>query len=226
MTSGGRMNRSQERLALQLFDGGAVLDKRRSPGGLGFRTLKHHEMHPDAVPSPFYLSLRLPPAGSLTAETMQSIGDELYRYAFDHKLVFDHVVGIPAAGEPIADAFGRHIEQYRPMRLGKVEEHGERHVRGIVAGIFKKGELALVIDDLVTRAGSKLEGARELSAHGLVVQDILVLIDREQGGADEVRRAGYLLHSVFSITELIGLYESTGRMPREMCEEIRRYLFG
>jgi orotate phosphoribosyltransferase len=52
-----------------------------------------------------------------------------------------------------------------------------------------------LIDDLITKGQSKLEAITLLEAVGLKVKDILVLVDREQSGAEGLDAHGYTVHS-------------------------------
>lgn len=82
----------------------------------------------------------------------------------------------------------------------------------------------LVIDDLITRANTKLEGIRVLECAGLVVRDVLVIIDRQQGGAQQLSKAGYRLHALFTITELVQYYTALGYISPELQRDIIAYL--
>src|SRR5262249_37672449 len=65
-------------------------------------------------------------------------------------------------------------------------------------GAFQPGERVVVIDDIITDGASKLEAIEPLEAAGLVVEDLVVLIDREQGGRERLAAKGYRLHAVLS----------------------------
>lgn len=58
----------------------------------------------------------------------------------------------------------------------------------------------MVIEDLVTTGGSVCETVVELEKEGLVVQDVAVLVDREQGARADLSAKGFKLHSVLTIS--------------------------
>lgn len=228
-----------QQLALLLYALGALKTKnspdalRLPDGRRGFR-LKLHERQPDAPLSPVYLNLRVPEnpkPGPLTPEAVELSGRVLYRRATANLLGYDYVVGVPRAGEPLAQAFQRAAEcdSREVAILTLVKEDGDkggsRRVTGLAPGQdFKPGATVLLIDDLITGADSKLEAIAALTAAGLKVTDVLVLVDRQQGGAQELVARHLYLHAIFTLRGLLDLYVEASQMSAEMCDEIVAYL--
>lgn len=226
-------------LALMFFQLGAVLWRTdpRAPDKRGWR-LKKDEGKPDGEfeRSPIYFNLRTqdnPKPGPLTPEALDLIGRVFYMLYQGGRLVkplFHHVAGVPNAGDPLADAFARvcgedQDERISVLRLEKEDTGGgRRRVAGVCAGAFRAGEIVLALDDLVTAADSKLELVDALAAQRLVVRDIMVLIDREQGGREELERRGVRLHAVFPMRTLLNFYVRERLMTMEMHDEIIGYL--
>jgi uridine monophosphate synthetase len=219
----GTMTSRQERLALQLFDIGAIK--------FGAFRLKLHETHPDAPLSPIYLNLRTadnPKPGPITPEIVDEIGQQLYSLAQLVQISYSHVAGVPRAGDPFAEAFSRAstFGHHPPplLRLRKDETPDLRHVSAVLEGTYRRGDRVLLIDDLITQAGSKLEAIRALRETGLVVHDVLVLVDREQGGSRQLQEFNCQLHAVFSLSPLLDLYLERGKIPQAMRDEVSAYL--
>lgn len=218
-------------VARGIFECGAFKDKSRSENGQGFR-LKLHEKHPDAPLSPYYLNLRTPDnpkPGPLTPKLVSDIGLLLYRHAVVWGIKFHRIAGIPRAGDPLAAAFAE--ASSRPdllIKLGKADasEGKGRQVVGIVAGSFSEGDAVLFIDDLITGADTKLEAVDALKEGGLAVKDILVLLDREQGGAEALANFGYQLHAVFTVSWLLNFYLAEGLIDQAVFGEIASYRRG
>jgi uridine monophosphate synthetase len=84
-----------------------------------------------------------------------------------------------------------------------------------VEGTFQPGQRALVIDDVITTGGAKLEAIEPLRAAGLVVEDILVVVDREQSGARTLSAAGLRLRSVLKIRELLACLRTARAISAE-----------
>lgn len=222
-------------LALALWDVGAFLDRTtirpNNPDGRGFR-LKLHETQPDAPFSPYYLNLRIPDnpkPGPLTPEIVKQAALGMYGLAEADGLFYECVAGVPNAGDPFAAQFHALVpadEEVSLLRLGKEDGPGGRKVTRILTGSYGEGDSAVAIDDLITKAESKLEAIEVLEDAGLVTDHVLVLVDREQGGREqlELEVQGYNLHSVFTITELLSIYVAAGRMSPELSEEIADYM--
>ncbi len=86
------------------------------------------------------------------------------------------------------------------------------------------GETALVIDDLATTGGSKFEAIEKLTAVGLKVKDIVVLVDRQSGAKESLEQAGYSMHAVLTITQMLDYWEETGKVEKDKIEETRKFL--
>lgn len=219
------MNAEQQALGLALYDIGCVLDRKRSPEGQGFR-LKLHEKNPEAPLSPFYLNLRTPnnpKPGPLTPELVRESTQHLWALATEQHVHNVHcVAGVPRAGDPLARALSERVGI--PFLTLRKEESGARRAVVGIDGIVTAGHKALLLDDLVTKADSKLEAIKILEGAGLSVRAVLVLVDREQGGAAELNARGYALHALFTITALLDLYVAEGRMTNAERTDIVTYL--
>ena len=71
-----------------------------------------------------------------------------------------------------------------------------------------------MIDDLATTGGSKFEAIEKLTSEGLCVEDIVVLIDRQSGAGKALAEAGFRLHSVAQLTELLDYYEMSNKVKK------------
>jgi uridine monophosphate synthetase len=133
-------------------------------------------------------------------------------------LTFDRLAGIPYAALPIATAIA--LEMNRPLIYPR-KEAKEYGTRALIEGDFTAGETALVIDDVATTGGSKLEAIEKLTAAGLIVRDIVVLIDRGQGAAELLAQAGYQLHTVLTLPALLDEWLRSGAIDNEQYERVR-----
>jgi uridine monophosphate synthetase len=138
-------------------------------------------------------------------------------------LAFDRLAGLPYAALPIATAIS--LQSGWPMLYPR-KETKEYGTRAAIEGAYDPGERVVVIDDLATAGGSKFEAIQKLTEAGLRVQDVVVLIDRQSGAAESLQEAGYDMHAVFTLTQLLDYWESAGKIPAEKIAEVRRFLEG
>jgi len=107
--------------------------------------------------------------------------------------------GVPYTALPIATCIS--LDQDLPMVICR-KEAKEYGTKKQVEGIFKKGQNCLVIEDVVTTGGSVIKTIDVLQQQGLQVTDVVVLVDRQEGGREALEAKGYRLHSVFTLDDL------------------------
>ena len=133
---------------------------------------------------------------------------------------FAVVAGVPVGGLLLATAYS--LETNIPLIYARIRPEGTGK-RGI-EGRFNPGDTALIIDDLITRGSSILETAELLQENGLKVKDVIVLVDREHGAAERLRRHGYNLMSILKLDVMLNHYKSRGLISEETYNICAEYL--
>jgi orotate phosphoribosyltransferase len=133
---------------------------------------------------------------------------------------FAVVAGVPVGGLLFATAFS--LETNIPMIYARVRPEGTGK-RGI-EGRFNIGDTALIIDDLITRGSSVLETAELLEENKIKVKDVIVLVDREHGATEHLRRKGYNLISILKLDVMLNHYMSGGLISEETYNTCAEYL--
>lgn len=176
---------------------------------------KLHEVDPAASLSPEYFSFR-----NLPENVLDLAGKILAEVKIKGKL--DLCTGIPDAGVPLAKAYSRYSGVPFEEVFTKIEtEKGRRIV--LLRESVEKGKILLIVDDVVTKALSVIE-AIEAANSSFIVIDPLVLVDREQGGAEKLRKMGFDLHSAYKHSQLLNFFLRTGRISQVRYNEIKEYL--
>jgi uridine monophosphate synthetase len=166
--------------------------------------------------SPFYFDLRrLAAHPQLLAQAAKAYQPLL------QSLAFDRLAALPYAALPIATAIS--LQSGWPMVYPRkeVKDYGTGLA---VEGGFAPGERVVVVDDVITTGGSKLEAIAALEAAGLEVRDVVVLIDRQSGGGAELAQAGYRLHAACTISELLDYWEQTGQVEAAHITAARAFI--
>ena len=153
--------------------------------------------------------------GRRTTESQSAIGNP------KSKIVFDRLAAIPYAGLPIGVAVA--LETGRPLIYPR-KEAKEYGTAKLIEGEYKPGETVLLVDDLITKGTSKFEALEPLLNAGLVVKDVLVLIDREQGGAAELAARGVTLHAVLTLSHILDDLVEAGKLGVAQRDDVLAWI--
>ena len=162
--------------------------------------------------SPIYVDLRLLASHPELLRQVAAVYNLLL-----NSLKFDLLSAAPLAGLPIGTAISleMNIPLIYPRLTPKTHGTGKK-----IEGRWEKGQIVVVIDDLITSGDSLLGTIAVLEEEGLIVREAGVLIDREQGGKQTIEGEGYRLHSVMTISHLLQLLERKGRITTRQLAEI------
>jgi uridine monophosphate synthetase len=136
-------------------------------------------------------------------------------------LQFSRIAGLPYAAIPIATAIS--LAGNYPMIYPRkeVKTYG---TKAEIEGQYNAGETVVVIDDLATTGGSKFEAIEKLTGVGLIVKDVVVLVDRQSGAQESLEQAGYFMHAVLTISQLLEYWEGNGKVEKDKIEQTRKFL--
>ncbi|HUV52619.1 MAG TPA: orotate phosphoribosyltransferase [Dehalococcoidia bacterium] len=80
----------------------------------------------------------------------------------------------------------------KPLPAFIVRKEPKRHgTQRLIEGHLKKGAKVAIVDDVITTGGSLLRAIETAEAEGCKVVKVVVVLDRNQGGAEEIKRKGY-----------------------------------
>ena len=115
----------------------------------------------------------------------------------------DAVGGMAIGADPITAAIitvaGRNGKKLKGFIVRKeAKQHGTgRDVEGPV----KAGDVAVIVEDVVTTGGSSLAAIEKAEAFGLKVRGVLAIIDRLEGGRETLAAKGYSLETLLTIRD-------------------------
>ena len=127
---------------------------------------------------------------------LSAIADELERLLSKS---FDKLAGLELGGIPLATALS--------LKTGKKCLYVRKHPKiygtcNLVEGGFNPGEIVTVIEDVITTAGQLCTSIEQMRELGLIVPHVVCVVDRQQGGQDNLEKIGCSLSSLFNINEL------------------------
>jgi uridine monophosphate synthetase len=98
-------------------------------------------------------------------------------------------------------------------------------VTGRIAGAqIAKNESILFFDDVISEGLSKLEGIKPLEDLGAHVKNVMVVVDREQGGKENLEKLGHTVHSLAKISEIVDYLLESGRISKREADEVSKYV--
>ena len=162
--------------------------------------------------SPFYIDLRDTVSNN---ELLDMITELLYQKVKD--LQFDVVSGIPYTAMPFAVLLAKKLDKPLIFMRKEKKDYGTKND---IIGKYEKNAVCLVIDDLITTGLSKIETAKKLEENDIVVKDFVVLIDRSKSGKEDMKQAGYNLHSVITLQEVVDILVRKNLLSKDKAAKI------
>lgn len=167
------------------------------------------------IMSPFYFDLR--PIISFP-KLLSKLADA-YIIEMEH-LKFDRITGIPFTGLPIATAISMRGNYPMVYCREKAKDYGTKNV---VEGIHKAHDKLLVIDDTITDGASKLESIGQFTESQFIVEDVLIFLDRKQGGREKLKENFLNLISVCDIDRLLDILHKQRKIDDKIYSETTQF---
>ena len=122
---------------------------------------------------------------------------EVLRLIREHRIEADAIGGLTLGADPIVCPVAAlsHVEGPK-LRAFIVRKEAKEHGTGRqIEGNLPKGSRVIIVDDVVTTAGSTLKAVEAAEGEGHTVVAVICLVDREEGGAAKL--AKYPFYPVF-----------------------------
>jgi len=133
-------------------------------------------------------------------EVLAPLGEALADAVHEHEPDADRLAG-PELGA-VALAAAASLESGLPFLIVRkaAKDYGTAN---LLEGGYEEGECVCLIEDVVTSGGAAIEAVKALRAAGLRVSNAICVVDREEGGVDELARHAVRLRPLFRASELL-----------------------
>ncbi|CEA12855.1 Orotate phosphoribosyltransferase [Methanobacterium formicicum] len=111
----------------------------------------------------------------------------------------DRVAGPALGAVPIATAVALHAGIPMLMIRKAQKDYGTSQ---LIEGELKTGDKVIVVEDVTTTGHSLLKAVRAVQDNGGVVERTFVVVDREEGAVEELKKQGITLEPLVSISEV------------------------
>lgn len=141
-------------------------------------------------------------------EVLRAVAETIWQQVNGYPI--DLICGVPYTALPIATCIALKQDLPMVMRRKEPKDYGTKQR---VEGAYKTGQQCLIIEDIITTGSSILETAEDLEVGGLKVKHVGVLINREQGGIENLQKHHYSVHAAFTLKEILNTLLSANVLP-------------
>lgn len=168
--------------------------------------------------SPYYINLRTVPSHP---KLLELVTDAYVAKLKDLKLGFNRVAGVATAGVPIATLVAYKLKKpFLYARKGE-KAHG---TKSLIEGVVNKGDSVVVVDDVITSGVNLQKAIDAIRGLGAKVSHAVVLVDREQGGKDNLSKIDVELVSLMTSSKLIEELHLKGMVRKGDYERVIEYI--
>ena len=137
------------------------------------------------------------------------VGWELVkRVARDLNVRVDGIGGLTMGADPIALSIGISAQLENPsgeLQTFVVRKSPKAHGRHkLIEGNFSADDSVVIVEDVITTGGSTLQAVEAVEAAGGRVAFVLALVDRQEGGRENIEKRGHKVVPIFTRADLIG----------------------
>jgi orotate phosphoribosyltransferase len=147
---------------------------------------------------------------TLDPEGMNLIGTVIFDMVKDSDITA--IGGLTLGADPLANAVALiSYQKGRPVKSFIVRKDVKAHgTRSAVEGNVSAGEKIAILDDVITTGASTITAIEKAREAGLIVERVIALVDREEGGREHIEKYVADVSSVFTRSEIMELYGRRG----------------
>jgi len=120
----------------------------------------------------------------------------------------DAIGGLTMGADPVADAVA-----YTSVLKGKlinsfsVRKDAKKHgLKRVIEGDVKNGDRVVIVDDVATTGQSTIEAIENARAGGLHVVKVIILVDRQEGGRENILKHDVDYEAILTKQDLLDEY--------------------
>lgn len=164
--------------------------------------------------SSYYIDLRVLPSFPLHFKlAIGAMKDTVARQVGE----FDTIASVPTSGLVFGSALS--YEMGKPFIYARKESKGYGTGKA-VEGFLKPGSRVVVVDDVATTGTSVSSAVETIRANGGIVENVVALVDRHEGGEERLKKMGVKLHSVAGINEIVNELHKAGLIDENTLESV------
>lgn len=147
--------------------------------------------------SEYYIDIK---KASTNPKVLYMISLEMAQKMQDENIRPDRIAGVVLGSVPLAAALSLATGIPYVMVRKEKKDHGTGK---LIEGDLNPGEKVLVVEDVVTTAGSSIAAIKTLRENGAVVETAMSVIDRESGGEENYAEIGVRFLSLVKASEIL-----------------------
>jgi orotate phosphoribosyltransferase len=142
---------------------------------------------------------------TLDPEGMNLIGEIIFDMVKDSAIAA--AGGLTLGADPIANALSViSYQKGNPIRSFIVRKDVKDHgTKKSIEGNVNAGDRVLIIDDVITTGGSTITAIEQARKAGLIVDRVITLIDREEGGRENIQKHVAIIESILTRTQIMAI---------------------
>ena len=168
--------------------------------------------------SSYYIDLRvLPSFPSHFRLAIGALKDTVERKVSE----FDAIASVPTSGLVFGSALA--YEMNKPFVYARKESKGYGTGKS-VEGFLKPGSKVVIVDDVATTGMSVSAAVETIRTNGGIVDNVVALVNRHEGGEEKLKQIGVKLHAVAGINEIVDALYKAGLVDENALESVMKQM--
>ena len=147
--------------------------------------------------SKYYIDIK---KASTDPKVLKLIAEKMAAQLKDMDLKVDRIAGIVLGSIPLATALSLETGIPYVMVRKEKKDHGTGK---LIEGVLNPGDRVLVVEDVITSAGSSVVSIKTLREAGAEVSEVFSVIDREAGGTEALEEIGVRFSPLVRASDLL-----------------------